>query len=391
MNESSLLLFQSTGISYSSNVLRESDFISLGMLLTDFNQSYLRSNFPQMKKILTMESLAAMNTNVLEKVFAPRRITECKELNYKTFRITADGTVFVSKFIDADSHEAQICRLLTGYINKNNQLNFILPLETELSNNQVLTWQCINGKIDESKMFEQSFSQLAELMDKVISVLVKLQTSVKVDCDLYSKEIMSSDYFINLKAQSFEGLPGFNARKFVRHYQQISMQLKKMSQLPRNVFVHGDFKLDNVLYDEQKDSMVIIDWEKAGLGPCEVDIGNFFGALFSSWLSYKVNMFDGDFSKILTLGKWSPNQFFALIQRMWRQFEGSNRTQGLEVNSELCWQFAGTFLMHRAWVSNMYGGRFNLSSKMCFDMGFDMVRNPTKFSHQLEQVHESSN
>lgn len=169
-------------------------------------------------------------------------------------------------------------------------------------------------------------------------------------------------------------LPGLDIQAYVEALQRLQGPLRYLRQARPSCFIHGDFKIDNVVL--RLGQPVAIDWETAGRGHREADLGVFIASIVTLWLQEKAKTFAGQFDRILSFGDVSTRQAVMLIVTFVDAYRNGTSKK---LNMRLLGLYVGTFLMNRGYVSNMVKGRFDLESLLCFKLGQSVVQKPIKF------------
>lgn len=179
--------------------------------------------------------------------------------------------------------------------------------------------------------------------------------------------------FHEISFDDYLNLPGFEINTYVEAAQAMNRHLSYVNKVPTTCFIHGDFKVDNIMIWQGQ--LVAIDWESAGRGHREADLGIFIGCIVSIWLKEKAISYSGDIARILSMGDVGLKQCVLAISQFLARY-CSNTVSKL--NYRLLGIYAGYFLLDRGLVANILGGRFNLETTMCFKLGQLLISQPIK-------------
>lgn len=168
---------------------------------------------------------------------------------------------------------------LLNWVNGKKTWHFILVIE-HLGEYRI--GDQVNGcSIDEAK---QSLSTMAHLhaafwereMLGEFPWLVPMAYAAKPSHMMFLQAVdqFTSAYAQQLTARDLEVIEWLRT-----HYFDL---MKAASTLP-GTLIHGDFRLDNLCFDEAADEVILFDWQTLGIGMGGFDLGYFLSAMDASW------------------------------------------------------------------------------------------------------------
>jgi hypothetical protein len=301
--------------------------------------------------------------------FSSRGTSNVRGLNHldSVFSVDSGGEGYIAKFCLSSRNEVRINQILTNLgcgVNadfvavENDVLAIFARHDVYLPDkNLFANLDALDGKI----------SALGELLARIHRVPLTSEIPV-------ARPKLNLDRFFQLNLHDYMQLPGLDIQAYVEALQGLQGTLRYLRLVAPDCFIHGDFKMDNVVM--RQGQPVAIDWETAGRGHREADLGVFIASIVTLWLQEKAKTYAGQFENILSAGDVSTRQAVMLIAKFVDAYRsGATR----KLNMRLLGLYVGIFLLNRGYVSNMLKGRFDLESLLCFKLGQSVARKPLKF------------
>ncbi|WP_082132478.1 aminoglycoside phosphotransferase family protein [Luteimonas sp. FCS-9] len=304
---------------------------------------------------------------VLETAFcSDRNITELESLNSfeSVFGIESERERFVAKICNPLQNEIGMSRLVQASGEP------VSPPLLEVHEPGIAIFPRCEPYLNELNVFEDwgllqvQLREAADLLSKIHS----MDSPIGLEPSRPKVEI---GRFQKISLEEYEQLPGFEVHAYVEAAQRLQRQLLYVKKVNPSCFVHGDFKFDNVVYWKRR--LVAIDWESAGLGHREADLGIYIGCIVSIWLKEKSRSYSGDVSQILSEGGTGLRQCVLALASFLNYY---CECGSASINVRLLMVYIGNFLLDRGLITNMLGGRFNLETMMCFKLGQLIVSKP---------------
>lgn len=144
-----------------------------------------------------------------------------------------------------------------------------------------------------------------------------------------------------------------------------------------SALVHGDVKSDNVLARPGQDPAVqLVDWELAGWGDPDADLGWLVGDAYAAWLTGM------RFTSHGTLVDWVASATVPLTELMTQVRAALReycRRRAVAADAPRRWtRYAGLFLVHRACAAARFGDELTPLALACLQVGGELLLDPTR-------------
>ncbi len=143
-------------------------------------------------------------------------------------------------------------------------------------------------------------------------------------------------------------------------------------------FVHGDVKSDNVLVRTSRrgPDVALVDWELAGWGDPDADLGWLAGDAYAAWLG------SIRFAPSGALADWVATATVPLAEvtaQAQAAFRAYTDRRPVAPGAPLRWaRYAGLFLLHRACAASSRGDDLTPLASACLHVGGELLRSPER-------------
>lgn len=298
------------------------------------------------------------------------------------FRVESASGIHIAKICNSRHDEIRINQILSAA-----HAGFVAPMLAADDAGIAVFARC-EPLFDEAAL-EGDYAELQRNMERAAELLAEIH-ALSPEGMPRSQLKVPINRFSRLTLAEYAQLPGFEIQRYLEAAQSLQVSLAYAESAQGTCFIHGDFKFDNIMCHAGR--LVAIDWETAGQGRREADLGTFLGCLATLWLKDKSRSYDGSIRGILNRGDIGLVRCVMLMDRFLSTY--ATHLPG-RIDIHLLVLYAGKFLMDRGLVANLLGGRFNLETSLCFGLGQALIRSPLRMAalckgliqHELEHRH----
>lgn len=184
----------------------------------------------------------------------------------------------------------------------------------------------------------------------------------------------------NITPTQFAHASGREFPIYLRRMQSITDALRALKDdWTPCCLIHGDFKGDNImLLLEGEPTIKFVDWELVGWGDPLWDVGSFIGQLIVYWVMSIRPTKDKSFLSWLSNASIPFDTIQASIAHFLMAYNGSwkRHLHEEEYQQTKIVQYAGLFLLHRAFISLELTGSLSSNAYCCLHLGKTLVSTP---------------
>lgn len=157
-----------------------------------------------------------------------------------------------------------------------------------------------------------------------------------------------------------------------------ALQMSLNGDGPRS-FLHGDIKLDNILWDAETKSLYLIDWELCGTGPSGWDLASVLGSLVLLWSDCLALEPGSSVGAWIKGGAIPLDDLYDAVCMFMLQYLAIAKTNGMALPSrDTLAAYIAAWLISRTWAETSHALTLSAFQVLRLVIAESIVRSPNK-------------